>query len=156
VTLPANDDFVDVVRCLDDARADFIVVGAYALAANGVVRATADIDIFVRASADNAARVYDALLAFGAPLAAHDVKAEDFTRVGTVYQMGLPPRRIDILTEISGVTYGEAAEDVVEGHLGDRVVRFLGRKALIRNKRAAGRHKDLGDAEALEELGADD
>lgn len=73
---------------------------------------------------------------------------------GTVYQMGLPPNRIDLLTEISGVPYDEAVLDTVVGHLGPETVRCIGFEALLRNKRASGRPKDLADVATLEELRA--
>src|SRR5262245_38326306 len=103
MTPDAPEDFVDIVACLKAEECEFIVVGAHALAAHGAPRATGDLDLFVRAEPTNAERVYRALVRFGAPVAAHHVKAEDFAKEGTVYQIGLPPRRIDILTTISGV-----------------------------------------------------
>lgn len=152
MTATAPEDFIDVVRCLDAENCDFVVVGAHALAAHGAPRATGDLDVLVRAEPDNAARVYRALLRFGAPLAIHGVTEQDFARSGTVYQMGLPPRRIDILTQLSGVTFDEAVADPIVGRIGDRSVRCIGIEAMIRNKRASGRTKDLADAEALEEI----
>jgi len=145
-----NEDFVDVLHELQSAGAEFIIVGAHALAALGVVRATGDIDILVRPTAANAARVFTALIAFGAPLAAHGVAPEDFARPGSVYQMGLPPRRIDILTTISGVEFEEAWASRVYVTLAGMEVCVLGREAMIRNKRAAARPKDLVDADTLE------
>ena len=138
-------------EALLDAEVEYIVVGAHALAVHGVPRATGDIDIFVRPTADNAANVINALEQFGAPVAAHGVTAEDFARPGTVYQLGLPPRRIDLLTAISGVSFDEAWADRVEADVGRGVVvSFLGRGALLRNKLAAGRDQDLVDARVLE------
>jgi hypothetical protein len=148
----AHEDFVDVVACLNSEACDFVIVGAHALAAHGVARATGDLDILVRAQPENAERVHRALLRFGAPLGVHGVTAEDFAKEGTVYQLGLPPRRIDILTAISGVSFDEAASNTVLGHLGGEAVRCIGFDALLRNKRATGRTKDLADAEALEEI----
>ncbi len=95
----APEDFVDLVACLREEGCDFLVVGAHALAAHGAPRATGDLDIFVRPEPANAQRVFRALVRFGAPVSAHGVVPEDFVRPGTVYQMGLPPNRIDILTE---------------------------------------------------------
>ena len=103
-----NEDFREVLILCSDCGVEFLVVGAFALAFHGAPRASGDIDLFVRASSENAGRVFDALIKFGAPLAAHGVQAADFARPGTVYQIGLPPRRIDVLTEISGVTFDEA------------------------------------------------
>jgi hypothetical protein len=150
----ANDDFVDVVTALTQAGCEFLVVGAHALAAHGAPRATGDLDLFVRPTAENAARVFRALVAFGAPLDAHGVAPADFATPGTIYQMGLPPRRIDVLTSLSGVTFDEAAAAPVMGRLGRLAVPCIGLDAMIANKRASGRTKDLADAEALEELRA--
>lgn len=146
-----NDDFLDVLAALAEAGVEFLVVGAHALAAHGIVRATGDLDVWVRASPENAVRVVVALKIFGAPLAQHAVTAEDFTRLGTVYQMGLPPRRIDVLTEISGVSFDEAWAARREIVVSEITVGFLGRTDLIKNKRAAGRDKDLADVKRLEE-----
>jgi hypothetical protein len=131
-----------------------VIVGAHALAAHGAPRATGDLDVFVRPDPGNAARVYRALVRFGAPVAAHGVHPEDFAAPGTVYQLGLPPNRIDVITEISGVTYDEAARETIVAHLGPEAVPCMGLDALIRNKRAAGRAKDLADLAVLEELRA--
>lgn len=145
-----NEDFLDLLRALDGARADYVVVGAYALAVHGIPRATGDIDILVRPAADNAARVHAALLHFGAPLAAHGVDAAAFETPDVVYQLGLPPRRIDLLTSISGVAFEEAIGTAVVLEIAGLRVPFLGREALLRNKRAAGRDKDLLDVKLLE------
>lgn len=150
--LPA--DFVDLVECLRIEGCDFVVVGAHALAAHGAPRATGDLDLLVRPSPRNAERVYRALLRFGAPVALHGVVAADFAVPGTVYQMGLPPNRIDLLTEISGVDFDEAIFDNVIGHLGSTEVRCIGIEAMMKNKRASGRPKDLADLATLEELWA--
>lgn len=152
MTSDLPDDFIDFVRCLREEQCDFVIVGAHAIAAHGAPRATGDLDIFVRPDAPNAARVFRALVQFGAPVAAHGITVDDFVAPGTVYQIGLPPNRIDVLTEISGVSYDEATTEVVAGHLGREVVRCIGLDALIRNKRAAARAKDLADAATLEEL----
>ncbi len=145
-----NEDFRDVVLLFADAKVEFLIVGAYALSIHGAPRASGDIDLFVRASPDNAARVVAALDGFGAPLAAHGVSATDFARAGTVYQIGLPPRRIDVLTQISGVTFDEAWASRTEAELDGRTIPIIGRDAFLKNKRAAGRPKDLADAARLE------
>jgi hypothetical protein len=144
-----NDDFRDVMVLLADGGADFVIVGAYALGFHGAPRASGDIDLFVRPSADNAARVFSALLQFGAPLASHGVTAADFARPGTVYQIGLPPRRIDILTEITGVTFDDAWSSRIPAQVEGRTVCVLGREAFLKNKLATGRPKDLADAARL-------
>lgn len=104
-----NEDFIDMLASLDEHEVDFIIVGAYALAVHGFPRATGDIDVLVRATTTNSERVFRALIAFGAPVESHGVGKDDFARTGNVYQVGLPPRRIDLLTSISGVSFDEAA-----------------------------------------------
>ncbi len=135
---------------LQKAEASFLVVGAYALAANGIVRATEDFDVLVRPDAENARRVWLALERFGAPLEATGLTLEDLEKPDLIYQIGQPPRRIDILTEISGLDFDEAWRTHRVAPLGALEVPYLGREALIRNKQASGRLKDLADLEILE------
>jgi hypothetical protein len=144
-----NEDFRDMLACLGDANVEFVIVGAHALAAHGLPRATGDIDVLVRPSAENAERVMRALMAFGAPTEAHGIVAADFEKPGQVYQLGIPPRRIDLLTGVDGVTFDEAFDTRIEARVGGLVLPFLGRDALIANKRAAGRPKDLVDLQSL-------
>jgi hypothetical protein len=125
------------------------VVGAHALAVHGVPRATGDLDVWIAADPDNAGRVYGALVAFGAPVVAMGVTREDFIRPDQVVQIGLPPRRIDVLTAISGVPFEEAWPERVTHDVQGLAVPFIGRAALVKNKRAAGRAKDVADLEAL-------
>lgn len=144
------DDFRDILCELTDAGVEFVVVGGYAVAAHGHVRATKDIDIFVRANAANADRVYRALAAFGAPLPALDVTAADFATEGSVLQIGVPPFRIDIITRATGVTFEEAQADALFLEIEGRRVPVIGLPALLRNKRATGRLQDMADVEALD------
>jgi hypothetical protein len=141
-------DFVELLRAFAAADVRFMVVGAYALGLHGRPRATGDLDVWVDATPENAARVVRALTEFGAPL--HDLTADDLSREGITYQIGLPPLRIDILTTLTGITFSEAWPHRVRGNLGDVEVDFIGRADFIKNKRATGRHKDLGDIEGLE------
>jgi hypothetical protein len=145
-----NEDFLDMLKALADAGAEYLVVGAHAMAVHGVPRATGDLDVVVRASADNAERVLDALRRFGASVDEHGVRLEDLSTEGFVYQIGLPPRRIDLMTSISGVTFADAWASRVEIEIAELRVAFIGREALIRNKRATGRDKDLVDLRTLE------
>jgi hypothetical protein len=151
VNAALNDDFRDFLHELLDAGVDFAVVGAHALAAHGVTRATGDLDVLLRADPENAARVMRALARFGAPIHAHDVVAADFERPGSIYQMGQPPGRIDLLTAIDGVTWDEVAAGRVERELGGLRVPFLGRAELLRNKASTGRTKDTLDLVLLAE-----
>ena len=144
-----NEDFRDVLLELADARVDFVIVGAYAVAYHGVPRATGGLDILVRPSPANARRVFNALTRFGPPLASAGVTPEDFETPGIVYQIGQPPRRVDVLTQISGVSFDEAWTTRRTVELEGRSVPFIGRDELVRNKQTVGRPKDLADVSRL-------
>jgi len=146
-----NPDFVDFLTALITANARFIVVGAHAVAAHGVPRATGDIDIWIDRTPENAARVWQALSDFGAPTAALGLKPADLQVPETVMQIGLAPRRIDILTDVTGLSFDQAWNRRVVHQVAVLAIPFLGREDLVHNKRAAGRYKDLGDLEALGE-----
>jgi glycine cleavage system aminomethyltransferase T len=138
---------------LKEAGAEFLVVGAHALAVHGVPRATGDLDIWIRPDPENARKVWKALLDFGAPVETMGLTLDDLSRPGIVFQMGLPPRRIDLLTEIDGVSFGQAWPSQVVEKVGDLEVPFLGREALLQNKKASARPKDLADVSLLEGTG---
>lgn len=146
-----NDDFRELLGALLEAGARFLVVGAHAMAVHGVPRATGDLDVWVAPEEANSHRVWAALARFGAPLAEMGIAREDFLDPGQVVQIGLPPRRIDVLTSISGVGFEEAWATRATHDVAGHAVPFLGRVALVANKRAAGRAKDLADLEALGE-----
>jgi len=143
-----NPDFRDMLSCLSDEGVEFIVVGAYALAAHGFPRATGDIDIWVRNSSENAPRVLRALARFGAPM--FDLSEEDFKATDRVVQLGVEPCRIDLLTGISGVEFDEAWENKSAVTLDGMHINILSRADLLKNKLAAGRDKDRGDVAWLE------
>ena len=147
-----HEDFRDLLVLFADAGVEFVIVGAYALALHGAPRASGDIYLFVRAAPENAARVFAALARFGASLEAAGITAGDFARPGVVYQIGLPPRRIDVLTEISGVTFDEVWESRMTAEIEGRSIGFIGRTALLKNKRAAGRPQDLADVARLQRI----
>lgn len=146
------DDFRDVLRSLHDAGAEFVVLGGHAVAFHGHPRATKDLDVLVRANRQNAALVYQALANFGAPLSAFEVAEADFATYDGFLQMGVPPLRIDILNRADGITFDEAVADGASFELDGRQIPVIGRPALIRNKRAAGRAQDLADVAALERI----
>lgn len=141
-------DFKDLLSEFNAHRVDYLVVGAYALAAHGRVRATGDLDVWVRPEAENAKRVMKALAAFGAPL--HDLSTEDLSRPGTVFQIGVVPLRIDVLTGIDAVEFDEAWSSRLVAKFAGETVPVLSIAHLIRNKRAVGRAQDLADVEWLE------
>ena len=147
-----NPDFDDLLQALTEAGARFLIVGGYALAVHGVPRATGDLDIWLDATDDNGQRVWHALTVFGAPVESLGITASDFSKPNMVIQIGVPPRRIDLLTGVSGLTFVEAWDHRVSHALVSRVFPFLDRESLIRNKRATGRLKDLADLEAMGEV----
>lgn len=149
-----TDDWFDVIRALLDADARFLTVGAHAMAVHGVPRGTQDLDLWIEPEPANAERVWRALASFGAPLEALGIRPDDLRQPDSVVQIGLPPNRIDLLTGISGVPdFNAAWRDKVVATVRERQVPFLGRTALLANKRATGRLKDLADVEALESTG---
>ena len=138
-----------MLSALNDSGAEYLIVGAYALAMYGTARATGDIDIWVRPTKDNADRVWTALERFGAPrrnLAREDLHAPD-----NVFQIGIAPNRIDILTSITGVEFDEAWPHRKQAQINGISVSVIGREQLLKNKRAVGRPKDLADAAWLDE-----
>ena len=145
-----NEDYKEMLQALADEKVRFLLVGAYALAAHGYLRATMDIDIWVMPSPWNADAVLRALQRFGAPL--HDLTAADLQAEGTIFQIGVAPRRIDIITTASGLHFEETFERSLTVDIEGIEVHVPSLDDLIRNKRTAGRTKDLADAEALETL----
>ena len=143
-------DFADLLLALIEGGAEFLVVGGYAVAHHGHPRATKDIDVFVRTGRANAERVVGALRAFGAPLRALGISVEDFERVGQTVQLGVAPYRIDLLTEIDGVSFEQAWGGRGSFALDEVEVPVIGLAELLINKRASGRPQDLGDIAVLE------
>lgn len=143
-----NPDFRDLFAAFNAHHVEFLVVGAHALAVHGHVRATRDLDVWVRPEPENAQHVLRALAAFGAPT--RELSVDELGRPGLVFQIGVPPVRIDIITSISGVEFEEAWNARVVTRFSDQEVGALSREHLIRNKRASGRTQDLADLEALE------
>jgi hypothetical protein len=148
VKIDLAQDFRDLLRAFIDHEVRFLIVGAYALAILGRPRATGDLDVWIEPTAENAARAHAALEAFGAPL--HDLTREDLAQPGTVFQIGLPPLRIDILTRITGVEFAPAWNRRTQADFEGVRVPVIGREDFLANKRALGRTKDLADAERLD------
>jgi hypothetical protein len=142
-----NQDYKEMLSLLLENKVEFLLVGAYALAAHGFPRATGDIDIFVKPDSMNAAKVYKALTDFGASL--ENIKTEDFSAPGMVLQIGMIPRRIDIITEITGLNYDEASKDKEIVRIDELAIPVISKQNLIINKLATGREKDRIDAEIL-------
>jgi len=145
-----NSDFRDILSAFCEETVEFMLVGAYAVAAHGLPRATGDIDLWIKCSEDNANRVLSALKRFGAPLS--NLSKEDFLTPGSVIQLGVSPRRIDVLTTITGVDYAEAESEQEFVKLEGLTIPVIGINQLIRNKKAVGRPQDQADVARLEVL----
>lgn len=143
-------DFEAFCECLNQHGVEYVIVGSEAVAVHGVPRYSQDFDTFIRATGDNAQRLIRALHAFGfgAPASAIDVAM--WLDRGQTLELGRPPNQIHVLTRITGVTFDEALEGHVTASYGTAPVRYIGLDALIRNKLAAGRPKDLADVAALQ------
>jgi len=147
-------DFKELLLAFNVQNVEYLIVGAHALAAHGHVRATKDLDLWVRPEQSNAQKVLRALSEFGAPL--NDLTADDLSRKETTFQIGLPPLRIDIITNIDGVEFAEAWPDRLETSFGGVPAFVISRHHLITNKKTAARLQDLADVEQLDYLAADE
>ena len=146
------EDFRDLLLELYDAGAEFVLLGGHAVAYHGHPRATKDLDVLVRATPANAALVYKALASFGAPLDLFEVGEGDFATYDGVLQIGLPPRRIDIMNRADGITFDEAIAGHETFEVEGRRIPVIGLPALLKNKRAAAREQDRADVKALEAI----
>ena len=142
-----NKDYKDILQLLKKEKVEYLLVGAYALAAHGYPRATMDIDIWIKPSAKNADAVLSVLSQFGTPL--NDLSKEDLQKNDLIFQIGVAPRRIDFITGATGLDFDTAAENAVEAVIDGVPIRIIAIKDLIKNKEAAGRPKDILDAEML-------
>lgn len=151
MSAPINEDFRDLLQAFADHEVRFMIVGAYALAVHGQPRATGDLDVWIDPAPANAGRAYRALASFGAPL--NELAEQDLATPGVVFQIGVVPRRIDVLTQITGVAFADAWPRRVESSYEGVRFAVIGREDLIANKRALGRPQDLLDAERVERSG---
>ena len=149
-----NPDFIEFLAALLRADARFLIVGAHAMGVHGVPRATGDLDAWVAPDPDTAERVWTAPLDFGAPVQPLGLSARDLAAERMVVQMGVPPRRIDLLTSVTGLRFDAAWPSRRIVRVDDLDLPFLGREALLPNKRGTGRVKDLADVEALDRSAA--
>lgn len=145
-----NKNFRDMLSAFSDAKVEYLLVGAYALAAHGSPRATGDIDFWVRPVPSNAQKVWKALQIFGAPMS--QIQLEDFSTPDIVYQIGLPPQRIDLLTSISGVNFEDAWPTRILIEIDGLHVPVIGLEELLKNKESSGRDKDCVDIPTIKRL----
>jgi len=143
-----SNDLREFLESLNSRGIDYVVVGAHSLAFHGRPRYTGDLDILVRATRENAAKLVDLLNQFG--FADAGFKESDFTEPDQLIQLGRAPNRIDLLTSITGVTTDQALASKVSADLDGIPVFILAKDALIRNKRAVGRPQDIADLKVLE------
>ncbi len=141
-------DFEDFLRLLEAHEVDYMIVGGYAVAFHGFPRFTKDIDIFFDSTAANIDRLVNTLVAFG-------FREESVSRIvletpGEILAIGVPPVRIDLINQISGLSFAEAKAGVVRGKYGAVTAAFIGRNSLIRNKQSTSRAKDKADVEELQ------
>ncbi len=143
-------DFEDLLSALSSERAEFLIVGAYAVMRHTEPRYTKDLDVWVGASRPNAQRVYRALKLFRAPL--NNLRVADLATPGIIFQIGIEPVRIDIITEVDGLDFDSSFRRREKGKYGSTAVAFLSLPDLIKNKRAVGRPQDLLDVAKLEPI----
>lgn len=142
-----NADLIDLLHALNAEGAKYLLVGGYAFAFHGRIRATKDVDIFIGTDSANAQLVWRALQSFGAPLA--ELRPEDLTEPETFFVMGRAPHQIDIITTIDGVSFEEAWQNRVDAAYGDEPTHYISKDDLVANKTAAGRPQDLADVAYL-------
>jgi len=147
--MEVQQDFKELLELLNAHKAEYIIVGAYALAFHGVPRFTGDMDILVKPDPKNAEKILAALEEFG--FGSQDLTISDFQNPDKVVQLGVAPVRVDLITSLTGVTWQQANEGKVKGTYGDVPVYYIGRKDFLSNKKALGRKKDLADIETLGE-----
>ncbi|HTK38471.1 MAG TPA: nucleotidyltransferase [Pyrinomonadaceae bacterium] len=146
-------DFIDILSAFSEEKVEYMVVGGYAMAFHGYSRSTGDIDLWIRISNENAERVLEALKKFGGPL--FDLDINDLKRPGMVFQMGIVPQRIDIITEIDSVSFDEAWIDHKVVNIEGIDVPLIGKAHLLVNKKAVARPKDQIDVLWIESEASD-
>lgn len=143
-------DFKEFVQLLTKHKAEYIIVGGYAVGIHGYPRFTGDLDIWLNPVEDNAIKVLKAVNEFG--FSSYGLKKEDFTKRGNVIQLGYPPIRIDLLTELDGVAFDDCYKNIELIELNDVILKVISYDDLVKNKKATGRYKDLDDLENLKKV----
>ena len=146
-----NEDYKDMLQSLSAHEVKFLIVGAYALAAYGYPRATGDFDIWVEASPENSKKILSSLISFGSPTS--ELTEITFMQKGIIFQIGVAPRRIDLITHIDGVDFNNAYPSRTTIVMEGLNLPFISKENLIKNKKSTGRDKDLVDVKHLEENG---
>jgi predicted nucleotidyltransferase len=144
----SKEDFKDMVRIFNEEGVQYILLGGMAVIIHGYARSTKDLDLWVWANPENAVRVMRALEKFGAPM--HDISVKDFEKEGTIFQIGVRPIRIDIITATVGINFAEAYQNIEKINVDGVNIPLISIPDLIKNKKATGRLTDLNDVEHLE------
>jgi predicted nucleotidyltransferase len=142
-----SQDFREFVALLNKHKAEYLVVGGYAVGVHGYPRYTGDLDIWLNPTSENAERILVCVNEFG--FASFGLTIADFTRIGNIIQLGYPPLRIDLLTHIDGVKFPECFEKKIQVEIDGLLVNFIGYQDLLRNKKESGRLRDLDDIDNL-------
>lgn len=142
-----SQDFKEFIELLSKHKAEYLIVGGYAVGVHGHPRYTGDLDVWLNPSPENAELILKCVIEFG--FSSYGLSQSDFTKPGNVIQLGYPPLRIDLLTEIDGVTFDECYKNRKEVIIGDLKVNFIGYKDLLKNKKESGRPRDIDDIDNL-------
>ena len=148
--MKVSSDFKDILSCLNNEKAEYLLVGGHAVILHSEPRYTKDIDIWIRPTKENAEKVYHALASFGAPLEQLSITPADFEKEGYFVQLGREPARIDILMSIKGLSFEKAWAKRVSFKIDDITADVISREDLITAKLESGRPQDLLDAQALQ------
>ncbi|MCL2260996.1 MAG: nucleotidyltransferase [Fibromonadales bacterium] len=143
-------DYKDLINIFIEENVQFLLIGGYAVGLHGHPRPTKDLDLWVWANAENAQLVVKSLAKFGAPM--QDISAQDFEKEGTVFQIGVAPVRIDVLTRVTGVKFEEAIQNAKMMKIEELNIPTISLQDLMTNKKASGRHRDLDDLASLEKI----
>jgi hypothetical protein len=143
-----QDDLKDLFRLLNEKNVDYVIVGGYAVAFHGFVRATKDIDILFNSTPDNIKRLIEALSGFGISESVMDKNV--FSKPGQIIRIGCPPLMVEFINNVGGLTFQEIWKNKVKGDYGDVRVSFISKSDLLKTKKAAGRPQDIRDIEELE------
>lgn len=148
-----NSDFNDLLKAFNEAGVKYLIVGGWAYIEHVEPRYTKDLDVWIERSPDNSDRVLTALREFGAPL--RELTNDDLLTPGTFYQIGLPPNRIDIITQLEEMDFHDCWDRRKTVRLGNLAVHYISAKDLIENKERTGRPRDLEDAKNLRQAQRD-
>jgi predicted nucleotidyltransferase len=143
-------DYRDMISIFIEEKVQFLLVGGYAVGLHGHPRVTKDLDLWVYANFENAPLVVKALEKFGAPM--QDISVRDFETEGTIFQIGVEPVRIDVITKVTGLKFEKAIQNAKMMKIEDLDIPTISLQDLIKNKKASGRHRDLDDVESLEKI----